>query len=56
MVIHRIFEIAKDIVFVLIKHSELERQQIKTGLGIYPQDTVSHIHIPRTKREDDSDA
>lgn len=46
----RIFEIAKDIILVLAKHDRLERQDIKTGLGIYPQDDVSHVHIPRIKQ------
>ncbi len=49
MVIQRIVAIVRDIFLVLKYHDNLERQHIKTGLGLYPQDKVKYIRIEREK-------
>jgi len=32
---------------ILTQRDKLERQEIESGLGVYPQDTKTHIHIHR---------
>lgn len=47
MAIVRLFHIFRGIIEVLKHHDQIERQEIKTGLGIYYKDNVSHIHIAK---------
>jgi hypothetical protein len=47
MVAVKIYHILRDIVEVLRHHDAIERAEIKTGLGIYHKDEVSHVHIAK---------
>jgi hypothetical protein len=49
MIFNRVIAIAKDMLQVWIHHDALERQEIRTGLGIYPKDKTNHIHKPRIR-------
>ncbi len=51
--LRRLIAITKDVLQVLAHHDKLERQEIKTGLGIYKKDDATHLHIPRIRHGDD---
>lgn len=50
--LHRLIEISRDILQILAHYDNLERREIKTGLGIYYQDSASHVHIKRKENGD----
>jgi hypothetical protein len=50
-VVIKFFYILRDIVEVLKHHDSLERQEIKTGLGIYHKDDARYIRVQRSKKE-----
>ena len=50
-VVVRFYHILRDIVEVLKHHDNLERQEIKAGLGIYHKDDARYIRVQRSKKE-----
>jgi len=57
MIFNRVIAIAKDMLQVLAHHDNLERQEIKAGLGIYPKDKDTHLHVQRIRHgKEDNDA
>ena len=50
----RFYHILRDIVEVLKHHDNLERQEIKAGLGIYHKDDISHIHVAKGFKDNDA--